>query len=93
MRTVTALAVLVASATLASAQAVDLLGYHVSNHDLVAEVGEACAGHETDPARPEDREWLFGLPAHARQLRGRSPRAIAIIVSFESESISVFTTQ
>jgi hypothetical protein len=59
----------------------------------VAKIGEACAGHETDPARAEDRQRLLGLPAHARQLRGRRPRAIAIIVSFESESISVFTTQ
>jgi hypothetical protein len=59
----------------------------------VPELGEAGAGDETDPTGAEDRDRLFTLPVHKCHLRGRSPRAIAIIVSLESESISVFTTQ
>ena len=70
----------------------DPLGHDVADDDLVAELGEAGAGDETDLAGAEDADFrLHG----ARSLPGQrpQPRAIASIVSFESESSSVFTTQ
>ena len=79
---------------LAGAERLDLLGDDVADHDLVAELGEAGAGDEADVAGAEDPD-----PAHRRcdvyfaAVRGLRPFAIASIVSFESESSSVFTTQ
>ena len=73
-------------------QRLDPLRHDVADHDLVAELCEAGARDETDPAGPEDADFrLHGRGAYRG--RGRSPRAIASIVSFESESSSVFTTQ
>ena len=73
-------------------QRLDPLGHDVADDDLVAQLGEAGAGDETDPAGPEDADFrLHGRGAYRGS--GRSPRAIASIVSFESESSSVFTTQ
>ena len=70
-----------------------LIGDDVAHHDLVAELGEAGAGDEADPARAEDCDPLsLSLMAGRRivvayaDLRtfasGRRPFAIAIIVSF-----------
>ena len=68
------------------------LGHDVADDDFVAQLGEAGAGDETDPAGPEDADFrLHGRGAYRGS--GRNPRAIASIVSFESESSSVFTTQ
>ena len=61
----------------------------------MAEVGEARAGHEADPAGAEDAERRL-LRVHAGELylwNGLRPFAIASIVSFDIESRSVFTTQ
>ena len=75
------------------AQRLDPLRDDVADDDVVAELGEARARDEPDVAGAEDRD-----PRHARRLAyrrgsGFRPLAIAIIVSFESESSSVFTTQ
>jgi hypothetical protein len=62
----------------------------------VPELGEAHAGDEADPAGPEDPDDGLFAALHATadyRVIGRRPRAIASIVSFESESRSVFTTQ
>ena len=76
----------------AGLKCLDSLGHDVADDDLVAQLGEAGAGHEPDPAGPEDADFrLHGRGAYRGS--GRSPRAIASIVSFESESSSVFTTQ
>ena len=45
-------------------QPVDLGGVDVGAHHLVAEVGEARPGRESDVARPDD-----GDPRHARSYR------------------------
>ncbi len=79
----------------AGAQRVDLLRGDVADHDRVPELGEAGAGDESDPAGPEDpdlahRRVFFGFLSPAS---GRRPRAIESIVSLESVSRSVFTTQ
>ncbi len=73
----------------------DLLGQHIANDDVVSQLREAGARDETDPTGPEDPDlahcrffFLFFVPSS-----GRSPRAIESMVSFESESRSVFTTQ
>ena len=59
----------------------------------MAEVGEAGAGDEADPAGPEDAEGRL-LRSRALYLwSGLRPLAIASIVSFDIESSSVFTTQ
>ena len=76
-----------------SQQAFDLLRHDIAHDHLVSELRETGARHEADPPRAEDRERFLRLPGHAPQRRGRSPRAIAIIVSFESASSRVFTTQ
>jgi hypothetical protein len=55
----------------------------------VTEVGQARAGHEPDVAGAENRD----LRHAAAYLSGLRPFAIANIVSFDSESSSVFTTQ
>ena len=78
---------------LARPQLLDPLRDDVANSHLVPELGEAGARDEADPTRAEDRDRLFALRVHPRHLRGRSPRAIEIIVSGESASSSVFTTQ
>jgi hypothetical protein len=57
---------------------------------VVAEFGEAGARDETDPPRPEDAERRL---CHGYLCIGRRPLAISSIVSFESLSRSVFTTQ
>ena len=46
--------VLLVERHLAAAQRVDLLGHDVADHDLVAELGEARARDEADPAGAED---------------------------------------
>ena len=78
---------------LAGAERRDLLGHDVANDDVVAEVGEADPRDEADPAGAEDahRSHRAGLYLACRS--GLRPVAIASIVSFESESSSVFTTQ
>jgi hypothetical protein len=61
----------------------------------VPELREAAAGDEPDPARAEDADrprFRHGDP-EGYLGNGCSPRAIASIVSFESESRTVFTTQ
>ena len=71
----------------------DPLGDDVADDDLVPALGEAGAGDEADPAGAEDAERRL---LHARRLylcMGRRPLAISSIVSFESLSRSVFTTQ
>ena len=78
---------------LPAAKRLDLLGHDVAHDDVVAELGEADPGDEADPAGAED-----AYPSHRPRLyldgvSGLRPFAIAIIVSFESESSSVFTTQ
>jgi hypothetical protein len=72
-------------------QAVDALADDVPDRDVVAERGEARTRDQTDVPRPEDpdlAQFFFFFPSS-----GRSPLAIASIVSFDSESRSVFTTQ
>ena len=79
---------------LAGAQPLDPVGDDVADDDVVPELGEARAGDEADVARAEDSD-----PGHRAERTylsfsiGRRPFAIAIIVSFESESSSVLTTQ
>ena len=73
-------------------QALDPLGDDVAHDDLVAALGEAGAGDEADPAGAEDAERRFSTrPTYF--CMGRRPLAISSIVSFESLSRSVFTTQ
>ena len=69
-------------------------GSDVANDDVVTELGEARAGHETDVTRAEDCHSAHGgEPTYLIDFSGFRPFAIASIVSFESESRSVFTTQ
>ena len=74
-------------------QALDPLGDDVADDHVVAAVGEAGAGDEADPAGAEDAERGFSRSAKLYLCIGRRPLAISSIVSFESESSSVFTTQ
>ena len=81
---------------LAEPERLDLLRHDVADDDLVPELGEADPRDEADPAGAEDAHPSHGpglyfpcFPAGS----GFRPAAIAIIVSFESESSSVFTTQ
>jgi hypothetical protein len=71
-------------------QAVDALADDVPDRDVVAERGEARTRDQADVPSPEDPDLaqLFFFPSS-----GRSPLAIASMVSFDSESRSVFTTQ
>ena len=71
-------------------QAFDALADDVPDRDVVAEGGEARTRDQADVPRPEDPDLaqFFFFPSS-----GRSPWAIASIVSFDSESRSVFTTQ
>jgi hypothetical protein len=72
-------------------QALDALADDVPDRYVVAERGEARTRDQADIPRPEDPELaqlFFFFPSS-----GRSPVAIASIVSFDSESRSVFTTQ
>ena len=78
---------------LALLQPLDLLRDDVADRHFVTELREARGRDEADPARAEDSQRLPALRIHASYLRGRSPRAIAIIVSFESALSSVLTTQ
>ena len=79
---------------LAAAECVDSVGEDVADDDLVAEVGEARAGDEADVAGAEDSHPAHGGGAYPLTLEtGRRPFAIAIIVSFDSRSRSVLTTQ
>ena len=49
-------------------QRLDPLGHDVADDDLVAELGEAGAGDEADPAGPEDADFrLHGRGAYRRQ--------------------------
>ena len=58
------------------------------------ELGEARARDEADPAGAEDADLAHrGAKPTCTVVRGLRPLAIASIVSFESESSSVFTTQ
>ena len=82
------------------AQLVDPLGKDVADDDVVAAVREARAGDEADVAGAEDRDpghryffFAFVFVFAFAVSSGWSPLAIAIIVSFESESTRVFTTQ
>jgi hypothetical protein len=75
----------------AGPQALDALADDVPDRDVVPERGEARTRDQADVPRPEDPELaqlFFFFPSS-----GRSPVAIASIVSFDSESRSVFTTQ
>ena len=74
-------------------QRLDLLGHDVADDDLVAELGEAGARDEADPARTENADRSAFTGAGAYLGIGCSSRAIASIVSFDSSSFSVFTTQ
>ena len=90
---------------LASAERLDPRGDHVPHGDAVAELGEACARHEPHVPRAEDGDAIapvghvgpqdsrWGLYDFATCASGFRPFAIAIIVSFESRSSSVLTTQ
>ena len=78
---------------LAVLQALHLVADDVADRHLVPELGEARSGDETDPAGPEDADRLLHLPGPYRRASGRRPFAIEIIVSLESRSLSVFTTQ
>ena len=71
------------------AQRVDPLGGDIPDHDVVAELGEAGSRDDADPAGTEDPDLAhcFFPPS------GRRPRAIESIVSLESVSRRVFTTQ
>ena len=76
-------------------QRLDALRKDVADDDLVTELGQAGARDEADPAGAEDpdcRHFVARQPGAYRPI-GRRPLAIASIVSFESESSSVFTTQ
>ena len=75
------------------AQRLDPLGEDVADHDLVAELGEADARDEADPAGAEDAHLAHERRLYPLTVRGFRPFAIASIVSFESESSSVLTTQ
>jgi hypothetical protein len=75
----------------------DALRHDVLHHDFVAELGEAGGRDEADPAGSDDSERLRH-PSHSSSERylvfsGRSPFAIASIVSFDRRSRSVLTTQ
>ena len=52
----------------AGPERLDLLGDDVADHDVVAEVGEAGAGDESDPARAEDPDARPGLRHAGGQL-------------------------
>ena len=90
---------------LAAAKALDPLGDHVPHGDAVPELREAGARDEPDVPCAEDGDALSLVghvgPQDSRCCRydfatvasGRRPFAIAIIVSFESRSSSVLTTQ
>ena len=75
---------------LARAQALDPLGNDVADHDLVTEIGEARPRDEADVSRAEHADLCHG-PAYFPS--GWRPLAIASIVSFDSSSRRVFTTQ
>ena len=75
----------------ARAQRVDLRLDDVANDDVVAELGEAGAGDEADVPRAEDRD--LHVLRRFTEPSGFRPLAIASIVSFESRSSSVLTTQ
>ena len=92
---------------LAAAQRGNALGDDVADDDVVAELGEAGTRDEADVSGSEDCD-AFWLGTHGRAQdsrtgevvryrstapKGLRPFAIAIIVSFESRSRSVFTTQ
>ena len=72
-------------------QALDPLGDDVADDDLVPALGEAGARDEADPAGAEDAKRGFRGQLYFDM--GRRPLAISSIVSFESLSSSVFTTQ
>ena len=89
---------------LAASQRLDPLREDVADDDAVAEIGEAGTGDEPDVPGTETaiRLGLGFLAARERrrlvaaqpvESEGLKPFAIAIIVSFESRSRSVFTTQ
>ncbi len=78
---------------LAGAQRVDLRRDDVADDDVVAELGEARAGDETDVAGAEDGDLSRREPTYLLLPSGLRPLAIASIVSFESRSRSVLTTQ
>ena len=61
----------------------------------MAELGEAAAGDEADPAGAEDPDRSRVRHGDRKLYLGErlQPSAIASIVSFESESRSVLTTQ
>jgi hypothetical protein len=72
-------------------QGLDAVADDVPDRDVVAEGGEARTRDQADVPRPEDpdlAQLFFFFPSS-----GRSPLAIASIVSFDNESRSVFTTQ
>ena len=85
----------------AGLQRVDPLGNDVADDHVMAELGEAGPGDEAHIARSEDGDaahvccdFALALPfAFFAGSRGCRPLAIAIIVSFDSESSSVLTTQ
>src|SRR5207244_2787814 len=73
----------------------DPLRDDVTDDHLVPELREAAAGDEPDPPRSEDADCPRFRHADPEAYLGSgcSPRAIASIVSFESESRIVLTTQ
>ena len=74
-------------------QRVDLRLDDVANDDVVAELREARAGDEADVPRAEDRDLHVDLASLFTEPSGFRPLAIASIVSFDSRSRSVLTTQ
>jgi hypothetical protein len=78
---------------LPGAELLDLLGNDVADDDRMAQVGEAGAGDQPDPPGAEDPDRRPRAQRPTLPLSGRSPRAMASMVSFESTSSSVFTTQ
>src|SRR5439155_13331279 len=76
----------------AVAKRLDPLRQDVADHDLVAQLRERAARDQTHPAGTEDPD-LRHISAAAYLPYVRRPLAIASMVSFESESSSVFTTQ
>ena len=71
------------------------VGHDVAHDHVVPELREAAAGNEPDPARAEDAHRLRFRHADREAYFGSgcNPRAIASIVSFDSDSSTVLTTQ
>ena len=78
---------------LAARERLDLLRDDVADDDLVAELGEAGPRDEADPAGAEDAYPCHAPDSTSPLASGLRPFAIASMVSLESVSSSVLTTQ